>query len=98
MISTSFVPKPVVSGASTPQAPLSVHSIRTRSASAAQVTVTLPPSWLKAPGYAKITRDLNERRRSAETLAESEERFRLLVEGIADEAIYMLDPKGHISS
>ncbi|MET4035833.1 PAS domain-containing protein [Bradyrhizobium sp. JR7.2] len=48
--------------------------------------------------YAKITRDLNERRRSAETLAESEERFRLLVEGIADEAIYMLDPKGHISS
>ena len=49
-------------------------------------------------GYAKISRDLSERRRSAESLAESEERFRLLVEGIADYAIYMLDPKGRISS
>ena len=28
----------------------------------------------------------------------SEERFRLLVQGVTDYAIYMLDPAGHVSS
>jgi PAS domain S-box-containing protein len=49
-------------------------------------------------GYANITRDLSERRTAADSLAESEERFRILVEGIADYAIYMLDPCGRVSS
>jgi len=31
-------------------------------------------------------------------LLESNERFRLLVEGVGDYAIYMLDPAGHILS
>src|SRR5918997_479650 len=34
--------------------------------------------------------------RSEELLRESEERFRLLVEGVKDYAIFMLDPDGHI--
>ncbi|HET7711440.1 MAG TPA: PAS domain S-box protein [Thermoanaerobaculia bacterium] len=49
-------------------------------------------------GFAKITRDLTERRAREERLKRNEELFRLLVESVQDYAIYMLDPKGHVSS
>jgi PAS domain S-box-containing protein len=39
-----------------------------------------------------------ERQRSEEIRGETEERFRLLVDGVKDYAIVMLDPRGHVAS
>ena len=49
-------------------------------------------------GYAKITRDLTARRQQEELLRRSEEHFRLLVDGVRDYAIFMLDPQGRVAS
>jgi PAS domain S-box-containing protein len=49
-------------------------------------------------GFAKITRDISERKAAQEALAQSEQQFRLLVGGVVDYALYMLDPNGVVSS
>ncbi|MEN3275378.1 MAG: hypothetical protein V7631_1168 [Massilia sp.] len=49
-------------------------------------------------GYAKITRDITAKREAEQALRASEERFRLLVQGVTDYAIYMLSPQGEVSN
>jgi PAS domain S-box-containing protein len=49
-------------------------------------------------GFAKVTRDLTQRREAVELLRESEQRLRLLIEAVSDYAIYMLDPTGHVTT
>jgi PAS domain S-box-containing protein len=52
----------------------------------------------KLIGFAKITRDMTERQAVQESLRESERQFRLLVRGVSDYALYMLDPQGIITN
>jgi two-component system cell cycle sensor histidine kinase/response regulator CckA len=40
--------------------------------------------------------DITERRKMEDALRDSEERSRLMIEGIRDYAIFMLDPRGHV--
>lgn len=49
-------------------------------------------------GFAKITRDLTERKEAEQTLKRSEDQFRLLVQGVTDYAIYLLDAKGRVTN
>ncbi|WP_441253907.1 PAS domain S-box protein [Bradyrhizobium sp. 613_E4_N2_2] len=49
-------------------------------------------------GFAKITRDLTERRAAEAKLRESEQQFRLMVQSVTDYAIYMLDVEGNVAS
>ncbi|MBG6120260.1 MULTISPECIES: PAS domain-containing sensor histidine kinase [unclassified Sphingobium] len=49
-------------------------------------------------GFAKITRDITERRRAAHALFRSEQQFRMLVQGVHDYAICMLDLDGRITN
>jgi PAS domain S-box-containing protein len=49
-------------------------------------------------GFAKVTRDITVKKDADRALLESEQRFRLLVQGVRDYAIYMLDPTGHVTN
>jgi PAS domain S-box-containing protein len=52
----------------------------------------------KLLGFAKITRDLTDRKMAEETLKQSEQQFRLLVQSVTDYAIYMLAPDGRVTN
>jgi PAS domain S-box-containing protein len=49
-------------------------------------------------GFAKVTRDLTERRAADQAVRDNEIRFRLLVQSVKDYAIFMLDPGGHVTT
>jgi PAS domain S-box-containing protein len=52
----------------------------------------------KLLGFAKITRDMTENRAAQQALLEAERRFRILVQGVTDYAIFMLDPNGRVAN
>ncbi len=49
-------------------------------------------------GFSKVTRDLSERRAHEELLRQSEENIRLLVEGVQDHAIFLVDANGAVTN
>jgi PAS domain S-box-containing protein len=52
----------------------------------------------KLIGFVKITRDMTEQHDARLVALESERKFRLLVQGVTDYAIYMLDPEGLVTN
>ena len=64
-------------------------------------SVVLDPIWDEAGallGFTKITRDITAQRAARDELHASEQRFRLLVQGVTDYAIYMLSPEGLVTN
>src|ERR1700722_4952882 len=62
-------------------------------------SVTITPLYGLGPepiGYIKVIQDITERKNTREALRVSEDRFHLLVDGVNDHAILMLDPAGII--
>ncbi|HLU78734.1 MAG TPA: PAS domain S-box protein [Burkholderiaceae bacterium] len=49
-------------------------------------------------GYAALIRDIGEARVQSTELSHAERQFRMLVQGVRDYAIYMLDPDGYITN
>lgn len=49
-------------------------------------------------GFAKVTRDITDQREVQQALLEAERPFRILLQGVTDYAIYMLDPDGRVTN
>ncbi|MFC0398796.1 hybrid sensor histidine kinase/response regulator [Paraburkholderia rhizosphaerae] len=49
-------------------------------------------------GFGKIVRDMTDKKRAHEAVVESEQRFRMLVNGVTDYAVFMLSPDGIVTN
>lgn len=54
--------------------------------------------WKGQPARHALAQDVSEQQRTRKALRESEDRFRLMVDGVTDYAIFLLDPKGLVAS
>jgi PAS domain S-box-containing protein len=50
----------------------------------------------KLAGFAKITRDLTERKAAEDAMRRSEQEFKTLVQSVTEYAVYMLNPNGNV--
>jgi two-component system sensor kinase FixL len=64
----------------------------------AAALVMIIPKFLRSPGIKELEREISELTQAETALRQSEERFRRLVEGTQDYAIFMLDPQGKVTS
>ena len=62
------------------------------------VVTAMRDSRGKLIGFANVMRDLSESRATEAKLRASEEQFRMLVDGVGEYAIYLLDPVGNIET
>ena len=74
----------------------SVRKDRTRFRSHWILTAVHEANQLK--GFVRVAHDVTSQRKTEQALRESEERFRVAVEGVQDYAIYMLDEKGRVAT
>lgn len=76
-----------------------IHQRKDGSTFYAQVSVAVAQDKSgESQGFSVITRSVDERVKTEEKLRQSEERYRLLIEGVKDYAIFMLSPEGNIQS
>src|SRR5437763_2314456 len=62
------------------------------------VTTALYEETGKLVGFGQMTRDLTGRKKAEDRMRQSSEQFRMLVEGVEEYAIYMLDSSGRITT
>ncbi|MBP0590091.1 PAS domain S-box protein [Paraburkholderia sp. LEh10] len=49
-------------------------------------------------GYGRVVRDISDKKSATDAALESDRRFRLLVQGVNDYAIFMLSPEGYVTN
>jgi len=49
-------------------------------------------------GYGRVVRDISDKKNATDAALESDRRFRLLVQGVNDYAIFMLSPEGYVTN
>jgi PAS domain S-box-containing protein len=65
---------------------------------ASEVITALHKDGGQLVGFVKIVRDITDKKAAHEAVLESERRFRMLVNGVTDYAIFMLSPEGVITN